>query len=253
MAKKAFDPALFGARNAISLTSPYSHWFLYGDSGSGKTMAAATFPKPLFIIPYNEQSVVTLRGKDIPYFEVLDMDKSPFDRRTGRGSMLHIIKHIEHMYNEYLDDFPFETIVVDAASHYSDLIQEQITNGAQKIMAQNDWGTMASHFRNIQTRLRKLQMHSVFTALAITEADSSGNAVYGGPMLSGKTAEKLPSSCDVTGYCEELPGSGGKPSVYRIHFRKYKHFVARSRYTRIPAVVTNFKFSDIQHALEPDE
>ncbi len=245
-----FNLKEFGALNTVNLTQPWSHWFFYGASGSGKTEAAASFPRPIFIVPHNEQSVVTLRGKNYPYFEVVDMDHTKFDPKTGRGSMMHIIKHLEAMYNKYLEDFPFDTVVCEATSHYCDLVQEQITNGSTKIMAQNDWGTLSSHMRTVQTRLRRLQMHSVFTALDITDADNDGKPIGGGPMLPGKLSEKLPSSCDVTGYCEVINGKDGP--VHRIHFRKYKHFDARSRFRRLPALVTDFKFNKIQHVLEPD-
>lgn len=245
-----FDLKAFGAKNAIDLTQPWSHWFFYGDSGSGKTEAASTFPNPIFIIPHNEQSIVTLRGRDFPYFEVVDMDRTPLNLKTGRGSMMHIIKHIQALYFKNPNNFPFDSIVCESMTHYGDLAQDQITNGNQKQMAQNDWGTLSSNIRQIQLELRKMQVHSVMTALAITEQSDDGKTVIGGPMLTGKLASKLPSSCDVTGYCEVIPGKDGP--IHRIHFKQHRQFPARSRFRRIPTVVQDFSFEKIAEFLEPD-
>ena len=59
-------------------------WFMYGATGSGKTTAAATFPAPLFIVPKNEMSVVTLAGRNVPYIEVTD--------RASMGAAIAYIK-----------------------------------------------------------------------------------------------------------------------------------------------------------------
>ncbi len=241
----------FGAKNTADLNEVWSHWFLYGESGVGKTTISSTFPSPVFIVPYNEQSVVTLRGLNYPYFLVVDMDKTRFDPRTGIGSMMGVVNHLEAMYNKYINSFPYDTAVVESVTHYCDLIQEQITNGSQKIMAQNDWGTLSSHIRTVQMRLRRLQMHSIFTALDKTESDADGKVLFGGPALPGQLATKFPSSCDCSGYCEILAGKDAP--VFRVHFQKYRHFPARSRFRRMPKVVTNFNFSEIAHVLEPDD
>lgn len=241
----------FGAKNALDLNEVWSHWFFYGQSGTGKTTIASTFPDPVFIIPYHEQSIVTLRGLDYPYFIVVDMDKTRFDKKTGMGSMMAVVNHLEAMYNKYLDSFPYNTMCVESLTHYCDLVTEQITNGAQKNMAQNDWGTLSSHIRTVQMRLRRLQMHSIFTALDKTESDADGKVLFGGPALPGQLALKFPSSCDSSGFCEILQGKDGP--LFRTHFQKYQHYPARSRFRRMPKTVTNFNFNEIAHVLEPDD
>jgi hypothetical protein len=241
---------MFGCKNAADLGTPWTHWFFYGPTGSGKTQLASTFPRPLFIVPQNEKSITTLRGFSFPYFEVCDMNNTRLNPKTGVGGMMSVIDKIETLYRQSPDTFPFDTIVIESLTHYSDLIQEQLTNGATKIMTQSDWGSLSSHLRTIQTRLRALDLHAVFTALDKTETSDDGKVVIGGPHLSGQLATKFPSACDVIGHCEVLRGKDN--DIYRVHFRQHKYFPARSRYRQIPSYIDNFNFADIEYALEPE-
>lgn len=232
---KPFD---FGTLNAKDMSNPWAHWFFYGATGSGKTTLCATFPRPVFLVPFNEQSITTLRGRSIPYYVVTDKDETKFDPKTGRGSMNHILDHLIRGYDRDPNAFPFDTIVIESISHYADLVQEQLTRGGQK-MDQQKWGFFLAHFRNIQARLRNIEVHVVFTALDRVEKDDGGQ-YYGGPLIPGQTGFKLPSACDVIGYCEEVGGE------YKVHFRKRRHFRARSRLAGVPPVVKNFNFQEIE-------
>ena len=244
------------AKNAQDLTSPWTHWFLYGDSGSGKTTNASTFPRPLFIVPQNESSITTLRGRDIPYYEAIDISSPVVG---GVGGMLSILSEIEQAYDAGPDEFPYDTLVIESISHYADLAIEEMTRGGDLQMDQQKWGRFGSHFRNLQTRLRRLDCNVIFTALAKSSDGASDDEtgkrvkdVMGMPMIQGQTSIKLPSACDVIGYCEEYR-INPKDTRYRIHFRKFKQFPARSRFKRIPPVIEDFAFSKVEPFLAPDE
>jgi len=240
------------AKNAKDILAPWVHFFLYGDTGSGKTMAASTFPRTLFLVPQNENSITTLRGRDVPYYEIIDMS-SPVN--AGVGGMIPVLEEIEKAYDQGPDAFPFDTIVIESISHYADLCIEEMSKGNALQMDQQKWGRLGSHFRNLQTRLRKLDCHVVFTALAkasiIADAEDGGARTPGSPLIQGQTALKLPSACDVIGYCEEYRPNA-KDMKYRVHFRKYQTFPARSRFSRMPAVVESFDFKKIEDFLRPD-
>lgn len=220
-------------RNAKEQEYPWTHWFLYGDSGTGKTTAAATFPSPLFIVPAHERSWTTLQGRDIDFVEV----------DTARA-MLGTLEQIEADYKKSPNDFPYETLVVESLTHYSDLIQDDLKRGTSQ-MDQQKWGLFGEHLRTMQQRLRRLDVHVVFTALSRTETESG--VVVGGPHLPGQSSVKLPASCDVTGFCE-CTGAGDK-TKYVVHFRRRGHFFARSRLKTLPAKVENFNFADFESSL----
>jgi hypothetical protein len=237
------------ARNAKDIVAPWTHWFLYGESGSGKTKSASTFSRPCFLVPYNEQSITTLRGMDVPYYEVTGAGEIGKETAVvdGSGSLMSVLLELETLYYQDIDAFPYETIVIESITHYSDLVMEEMTRGGKVFMDQGKWGSFLAHFRNIQSRLRKMQVHAVFTALSkVDKADD--DTIIGGPHIQGQVAAKLPSACDVIGYCEEV--RSGKDSVYRMHLRKYKHFPARSRFRDVPATIDNFNFTNIEKFLQ---
>ncbi len=235
-----------GFKNAKDMGDQWHHWFFYGPTGSGKTTLAATFPRPVFILPKNEGSIVTLRGMDIPYYEVVDMDETKL--RDGVGSMSHILGTLETAYHKAPNDFPFDTIVVESLSHYTDLVIEQLTKGGKLHMDQPKWGILTSHLRNVQSRLRNMDVNVVFTALdAVKELDDK--SIVGGPLIQGASAKKLPSSCDVVGYCEETGGGTNKAPIHRVHFRRNGVFIARTRLKGIPAKIDNFNFAEVDKLL----
>jgi hypothetical protein len=230
-------------KNALELIQPWTHWFLYGDSGSGKTQDAATFPRPLFLVPQNEGSLATLRGQDVPYYEITDMS-SPIV--AGTGGMNRVLEEIERAYASAPDDFPYDTIVLESMSHYCDLVIEELSDGGKTIMDQFRWGKLSSHLRNVQARLRRLDVHVVFTALARTDKADDGTVV-GEPLMPGQSALKLPAACDVIGYCE-VTTSKNAPQ-YKVHFRRHRHFMARSRFKGLPSTVEDFDFQQVSHLL----
>lgn len=232
-------------KNAVDLTSPWTHWFLYGPTGCGKTTAAATFPRPLFIVPQNEGSIATLRGRDFPYFEVVDMSSA---LRDGTGGMVRVLDAIEKLYHKDPNDFPFDTIVIESLSHYADLCIEELTDGSAKQMDQYRWGRLTSHMRNLQKRLRQLDVHAVFTALETTDVGDNG-VVVGKPLIQGQAAIKLPSACDVIGF---MTASSGEKVKHTMHLRQYKSYAARSRFP-LPAKIDNFNFEKVEHLLRVND
>lgn len=235
-------------KNAQDITNPRVHVFLYGASGSGKTTAASKFPSPLFLVPANEQSIVTLRGEDFNYIEI----------GTQRSKAKKCWQEMEEILDELLtiqktkgaDALPCETVVVESLSHYIDMMIEDMTNGGEIDMTYKHWGLIGTHLRHVQDMLRQLDVHAVFTSLAKVTASDTGSISHGGPMLTGQSAEKLPSACDIIGYCDMRPG---KPPIYTTHFQKNGVFFARTRFKEMPASVQNFCWEHVEPYLTKPE
>jgi len=242
-------------QNAQDLTSPWTSWFIYGATGSGKTSICATFPQPFFIVPANEKSINTLQGMNVQYVEV-----------GKRNDMYQVLDFLEGRYNDMLrlmsqgDDtaanvaFPWQTIVVESISHYSDLVIEDLSQGGTKQMDYQQWGKLGSHLRTIQMRLRALDVHSLFTSLDKVSDDGQ----HAGPLISGQMATKMPSACDYIVYCEAVGATmKDKPAVYRAHFRQFGKFPARVRQSPVsakqhgafPPMIDNFHFDKISKFL----
>jgi len=244
---------------------------IYGETGSGKTKLASTFPDPLFLVPANEGSELTLLGTDFPFVKIgRDDNGKPMAARHHMGLVLETLetRHAKMLkcYAEAsatdsdderaaleaaaVEAFPWQTIVVESLSHYCDMLVEDLSRGGTKSMDMQAWGALGSHLRSVHARLRNFDCHVVFTALAKLVEGASGGAVAGKPNITGQMADKLPSACDVIGYCETMPGgTKGAPRIFRTHFEKYKQFPARSRFPGFPKFADNFTFAQVQSHL----
>ncbi len=241
-------------KNAMDLTSPWTRWFMMGPTGAGKTTCALTFPYPFFVIPATENSIVTGRGLDVPYVET-----------QGPADLKDILVYLEDAHRKSVEFlradkadeawavFPYQTVVLESLSHYTDLIIEELTDGGKKKMDMQQWGLLSSHLRNIHTRLSNLPVHVVYTALVeVKESEAGGSTA--GALMSGAMRLKLPSACDAIGYCEQTPGRATKENPqpdmnYRVHFKKYGKFEARIRAPRgvvTPAYVDDFHFDKVK-------
>lgn len=245
-------------QNTNEITTPWTVWFLYGQTGAGKTTCASTFPAPLFLVPANEGSELSLRGKNLSFVRLgRRADGATVPVRAHFSEVLTELERRHAQMRQALakgDEevahaaFPWQTIVVESLTHLGDMLVEDVSMNGTKKMDQQGWGLISSFLRTVHSRLRNLDCHVVYTALAKTSESESG-AVLGGPNLIGSTAEKLPSACDVIAYCEELPGSKPEQPRFRAHFRKHSYWVARSRFSTFPAHLDNFTFAQVEQHL----
>lgn len=246
--------AMFKTLNTKDLQEPFTRWFLYGDTGTGKTTAAATFPKPLFLCPIVENSVTTLSGRNVPYLLVKDWS-SPFNESTGVGGMNAILQRIENDYNKDKFAFPFLTIVTDGLTHLAELFKDELTEGAKVSMDVQKYDKLTTRFRNIHARLSNLEMHVVYCSLAQVDDNTKSGDAY----LSKKVKEIIPSSCEVYAYMTAVDKGKDKngnprPKEHKMYTTPHGQWKARTRYKRLPSIIHNFNFNDIKHLLgnEPE-
>lgn len=236
---------LFETLNTETLQSPWTRWFIYGDTGSGKTTAAATFPRPIFLVPQSENSVTTLAGQKFPYIQIVDKS-SPYAK--GVGGMVAALTALEALYAHSLDNFPYDTIVVESMTHYMELVQDELTEGNRTPMDPNKYGKLAAHVRNIHARLSNMQVHVVYTALGKWDEKSE----KGSPYLSGKTGDLLPSACEVYAHMTVKDRGKGNTPLYTMHTHTHGGWKARTRINRLPAEIQNFNFKNIAHLIQTE-
>jgi hypothetical protein len=200
-------------------------------------------------VPRNEQSIMTLRGREIPYIEVGtpdEMNEAVSMLETQAALSARLLAQGKN--DEAWAAFPWQTVAVESLSHYTDMIIEALTGTSggwqQGKMDQQKWGHLSSHLRSLHTRLRALPIHIVYTALDEVKADENTKVVTGGALMSGGMKTKLPSACDAIGYCEVVNGIG------RVHFQRFKQFHARVRVppgVQFPAHVDDFSWAKVAH------
>jgi len=225
-------------KNAGEIVTPWTSWFFYGATRAGKTTAAATFPRPVFLVPAQEKSHISLMGRhDVDYkliesSHMMHETVAELEARHQRARPLWDTGS-EDALAEADTIFPWQTVVLESMTHYADLIQEELTRGATVEMDRQKWGKLGSHLRSIHMRLRALPVHTIFTSLEDRIHDEKGKLVSGGPMFPGKTQFKMPSACDGIVYFERKAGNPN--DIFLAHFTKQEVFVAGTRFPRLTA------------------
>ena len=159
------------------------HTFVFGPLRSGKTSFAATFPKPIFLSAGNEGGDTTLRFFDAEYIPI-----------NSSGDMKEAVAYVR----ANAPSRGWRTLVVDSITYYSDLYITELTKNGEKAMMQRDWGMLDLHLQKwLLPELRKLPMHVVWIAIEEDAKGNEGQIIGAKPMLYGKTASKLPGSCDL--------------------------------------------------------
>lgn len=231
---------MFTPKNTENLTAPWIAQFWYSPSGAGKTTAAATFPRPLFLVPQNENSTTTLMGQKKDYIDITSMD-GPFNKDAGNGGMIKTLEAIHQWYKRDPTNFPWDTIIIESLSHYQEMAMPDLETRSK---GQQLWGLWANHLRWMHNTLRSMEVYTIYTSLADTKGGEEGSVQVGAPMLSGKMGSfKLPAACDILAYFEVV---GGKSPIYRTHLQKHKCYEARCRIPGMPKEFENLTFEKME-------
>ena len=165
----------------------------YGDTRSGKTRFAGTFPNALFISDKSERGWTTL--ETMPGTDFYHSDKAPLVLGViDRQEMTEALTKAEQLVRMGLID----TLVVDsltfyAESWYQSEQKKMISAGANaKLDTRALFGALSSHLADIRMLIHEWGCNVVWTALASPPEDGR----QGGPMVSGKSRERFPAGCD---------------------------------------------------------
>lgn len=137
--------------------SKHRSYVFYGRSGTGKTTAASTFPKPMLLLDAKDRGTDSI--SDVPGIDVLDVQT--YDE--FETAYWYLFQHPKK----------YKTVVIDTMSQVQQLIIQKITEekggdiaraGEWGTMTKRDWGTVASGLKDVITRYRDLPMEVVFIA-----------------------------------------------------------------------------------------
>jgi hypothetical protein len=212
-----------GWHNAKEPGPVHLHLFLYGPARSGKTMSAASFPKPVFVLPPNEDSVESLRGMDIAFYQLGE-----------RGEKRKLVAELSDVANEMLSTALRSgpeafwakygrTIVVDQLTLLADMMLADIQGDAEKA-SDAHWGKMRASFIELRDTLYQLPAHIIFTANDQIKMTREGVIVRAGPRIQGEAGTFLPGSANMLGYCEQT-----QEGRFQVHFKKFGAFDAGAR------------------------
>lgn len=172
---------------------------IYGSAGSGRSIFASTFPKPLIFDADNGH-------------KLYEEQKLFPDAKYVRGSSLMpgLVKAIQQIKK---GENKFETIVIDSLTNLENIAIQSFkgydsnnwetslyTNKGRKL-GYDDWGTVSSSTIAIFTELRKLPVNSVIITQLASKFDNGVEKYY--PELIGKGANESLHFPDFVGFMEK--------------------------------------------------
>jgi hypothetical protein len=165
----------------------YIKALLCGESGSGKTLTASTWPNPFYASA--EGGLMSIADRNIPYAEI---------RSSPDLLKIKMLMEDSEMRNEYLK-FPVETVVIDTIDEIQRiLVRERLEETGQETMKLQDWGWLSEQMASIIRGFRNLPMNVVFTCHVKEVTDSDTGKVTFKPGLQGAIADQITGMVDLS-------------------------------------------------------
>lgn len=131
-------------------------WLVYGPSGTGKTYASRTLPKPVYLFDL-EGGTASLAGEDITYDTYMDLDSKRPD------AWLRFKRKLE----QEIASPHYASYVIDPLTGMQRILMNHILYLNQKpdtLMEINHWGMFAGHMSMLIWKFPGLGKHLVVTA-----------------------------------------------------------------------------------------
>lgn len=227
---------------------------IYGNSGTGKTCFAASFPTPLWFCDFDGKvgsAANFWRTKDPKRLEHIAYEN--FSGYQAQGG-IRVIQKFEGMLRELETKCPFKTIVLDSLTTFTDALMQHVIqeNPGTKRFSKDtpvlqDYGLLNQHFKTIMRRLLALPTNLVVVGhIKITEDQITGETMHR-PALSGQLPELLPVLFQEV-YRSFVETKDGK-TTYLAQTRGNQRFITRTEIPSMPpvipldydAIISNFK------------
>lgn len=216
--------------NALDATTQTKHRILtLGDTGSGKTTQILTLPGKKFVYCFDSNSLLSLRGHDVDYQEVLpdpvsaaasSLSKGKISDKRGTVSSDAYMRFEREFDLRLAEGFfdQYDWICMDSTTTLLDLIMDRILsiNGRfGQWPNQDDYGPSMIAFTNICRTLTGLGKGIYLTGHLETKQDQTTMKISNRPMMTGRLVAKIPLLFSDIFYCDSELDDKGKVN-YRI-------------------------------------
>lgn len=181
----------------VKVDTTYIKCFVCGDSGTGKSIFASTFPKPIFLFNF-DGAILSYRGLDVDY------EDYPMSG-AGWVKFEKDFRELKKRLKE--DDFPYQTIVLDSTTSWTDLAMERSLMLDPKRSATNGplwnvhYGMVKNYIEGFTRQLLEFPCNIVVIGHLAKQLDSDTGAIIAiEPMLTGQLSTKVPSYFDEVYY-----------------------------------------------------
>jgi hypothetical protein len=176
-----------------------------GDTGSGKTSQILTLPGKKFCYLFDGNALLSLRGYDVDYEEILpttisaaasSLSKGKADRRGTISS--DVFQRFESEFDERLQSGffdPYDWLCFDSSTNLLDLIMDRILsiNGRfGQWPQQDDYGPTMIAFTNICRTVTGMGKGIYMTGHLETKQDQVTMKITNRPMMTGRLVAKIP-------------------------------------------------------------
>lgn len=194
-------------------------FFIYGESGSGKTVAASTFPRPLFLDLEDGMASVT---RDVDSIRITTWEE--------------LYSALDFVVNE---DHEYQTVILDSLNEVQALFLKYVVEAYPAVKrsykalpGMSDYGFMISEVDSVVRVLKALPIHVVFLA-QVRAREYDTDMVM--PQLIGKnSSQNICRLMDIVGYLykQEANGSTTRHAAFDV-----TNFVTKDRSGRLPPIV----------------
>lgn len=216
-------------QSGASSMAQFRTFMCYGDTRTGKTRFAGTFPNALFLSDASERGWTTLEHMPPEQFyhagkgpEVL-----PVSDQAGMIQAMTIAE--QWVRNGWIDTVVIDSLTFYAESWFQHEHQKMVQNpGAKGVDNRALYGAMANHLSNTRVQIHKWPCHVVWLALAAPPDDMQP----GGPMLSGKSRQRFPAGCDHIFYhrkYEAIAEDNSAVTVFEAQTKGYERYIGGGR------------------------
>lgn len=194
----------------------------YGDTRTGKTEFAATWPRPLIIADAAERGYETIRRMDREKW--FEPDHKPLiwavDNQADLTNML--LKADPLIANGQI-----WTLVFDAFSFYCDFYLNAIVLAQTKLDMRRAYGDLGMHLRNARVQVHNRGTNVLWNCLSKhpEKDDETGRVQPGGPLIPGQQGDKFAAGVDLLVHSRLEPIKEGATLVgdrHEIRTRAYK-------------------------------
>ena len=214
--------------------TPYAKVLVYGDSGVGKTVLAATLGKRILLVDAVDGWVSLRNHPDL---------LSSITRVKYEG-----LSQLDTLVDMFMDgQLEFDTIVLDEASAIAtfDLDTVLKARSAKDISKDPNVPTQPDFFANTErcrrtfTRLFKLPVNVVMVAHVRDDKDERTGIVTRRPQFTPKLRTTIEQSCHLVGYLVANETKDGDETKYvrRLQTMPSKGITAKSRIGGLPFIV----------------
>jgi hypothetical protein len=226
--------------------SPTISMLLYGTAGSGKSIFASTFPKPLILDFDNGHKIYEAQG--------LFPEAVYVHGKNTLVALAKAVKQIEDGENK------FDTLVIDSLTNleneavadmrgYSTMsLADTLYTNRGKKLGYDEWGNISGSSIALMTKLRQYPVNVVIITQVADTFDDGRKLMY--PELVGKGKNESTHFADYTVFMEKIDGDSGVTRLAHMTSTSADKFVAKSRGLGDPRPIKNPSYEKLAKLIQ---